>query len=198
MAAPDMPTDRRSEHLPELHPQLADIKHQLANCSQRAQSVTFGLSPEQLRQRPASGGWSIAECLAHLTLTTGEYLKLADNAFAGAPHGTGNFKRDLVGRILAWTLEPPYRMKTKTLPAYVPGADHLADPLAAFLESQQQLIDTLYRANGIALDRVRVQSSFNPRIDYNLLSFFSILASHQRRHLWQAEQVRKGITVASL
>lgn len=193
MAAPDMPTDRRSERLPELHPQLADIKHQLANCSQRAQSVTYGLSPEQLRQRPENGGWSIAECLAHLTLTTGEYFKLADSAFADAPRGSGHFKRDLVGRILAWTLEPPYRMKTKTLPAYVPGADSLIDPLAAFLESQQQLIDTLYRANGIALDRVKVQSSFNSRIDYNLLSFFSILTAHQRRHLWQAEQVRKQI-----
>jgi hypothetical protein len=177
----------------DLNPQLADIKHQLANCSQRAQHLVYGITPAQLRQRPASGGWSIAECLAHLTLTTGEYLKLADRAFVGAPQGHGNFKRDLVGRILAWTLEPPYRMKTKTLPAYVPGADHLSDPLGDFLHSQEQLIETLHRANGIRLDRVKVQSSFNPRIYYNLLSFFSILAAHQRRHLWQAEQVRKQI-----
>jgi hypothetical protein len=191
---PDMPADRlaQSSSQSELHPQLADIKHQLANCSQRAQSVVYGLTPEQLRQRPASG-WSIAECLAHLTLTTGEYLKLADRAFIDAPRGPGKFKRDLVGRILAWTLEPPYRMKVKTLPAYIPGADHLSDPLAAFFASQQQLIATLYRANGIRLDRVKVQSSFNPRIYYNLLSFFSILAAHQRRHLWQAEQVKKQI-----
>jgi hypothetical protein len=198
MSAPDMPAEHLSGHIgdrpPELHPQLADIKHQLANCSQRAQHVVYGLTPEQIRQRPASGGWSIAECLAHLTLTTGEYLKLADRAFADAPRGHGKFKRDLVGRILAWTLEPPYRMKTKTLSAYIPGADHLADPLADFLASQQQLIETLYRANGVRLDRVKVQSSFNPRIFYNLLSFFSILAAHQRRHLWQAEQVRKQIT----
>jgi hypothetical protein len=189
MAAPDMPPDRL-----DLTPQLGEIKHQLANCSQRAQHVLYGLSPEQIKQRPANGGWSIAECLAHLTLTTAEYLKLADKAFADAPRGHGNFKRDLVGRILAWTLEPPYRMKTKTLATYVPGADHLADPLGTFLASQQQLIETLYRANGIALDRLKVQSSFNPRIHYNLLSFFSILAAHQRRHLWQAEQVRKQIT----
>jgi hypothetical protein len=87
-------------------------------------------------------------------------------------------------------------MRTKTLPAYVPGADHLSDPLNDFLASQQQLIETLYRANGIRLDRVKVQSSFNPRIYYNLLSFFSILAAHQRRHLWQAEQVRKEVVAA--
>jgi hypothetical protein len=187
MAAPQM-SDRSA-----LHPQLADIAHQLNNCSQRAKHVFYGLTPEQLRQRASNGGWSIAECIAHLTLTTGEYLKLADSAFQNAPRGEGTFKRDLVGRILAWTLEPPYRMKSKTLPAYVPGAEHVENALDDFTRSQQELIATLERANGIALDKVMVQSSFNPRIHYNLLSFFAILAAHQRRHLWQAEQMRKQL-----
>lgn len=182
----------------ELHPQLAEIRHQLNNCTQRAQGVVFGLTPDRIQQRPRSGGWSIAECLAHLALTTEEYLKLADAAFKNAPRGPGKFKRDLVGRILAWTLEPPYRMKTKTLPAYVPGAEHLENVLDRFVLSQRQLFASLERANGIALDRVMVQSSFNPRIHYNLLSFFSILAAHQRRHLWQAEQVRKEIDASRI
>jgi hypothetical protein len=176
----------------DLNPQLAQIQHQLANCSQRAQHVCYGLSHEQLTKRPALGGWSIAECIAHLTLTTAEYLKVAERAFESAPQGKGPYKQDLVGRILAWTLEPPYRMKAKTLPAYVPGEANLQNALADFVESQKALIETLPRANVIALDRVKVQSSFNPRIHYNLLSFYSILAAHQRRHLWQAEQVRKG------
>jgi hypothetical protein len=130
----------------------------------------------------------------HLVLTTEEYLKLAGTAFVDAPRGTAKtFKRDLVGRILAWTLEPPYRMKSKTLPAYIPDAAALDEALPRFVESQQRLSDTLNRANGILLDRVMVQSSFNPRIHYNLLSFFAILAAHQRRHLWQAERVRQQI-----
>lgn len=178
---------------PVLAPELRDIKHQLVNCTQRAQYVVEGLSEQQLRRRPAKGGWSIAECLAHLTLTTEEYLRSADKALADAPPGPGPYRRDFVGRLLAWTLEPPYRMKTKTLPQFVPGADRLSDPSRDFMGSQTKLVEALQRANGIALDRVMVQSSFNPRIHYNLLSFFSILAAHQRRHLWQAEQVRKQI-----
>lgn len=177
----------------DLDPQLGGIQHQLANCSQRAQNVCYGLSQELLTKRSASGGWSIAECLAHLTLSTAEYLKVADRAFREAPPGKGPFKRDLVGRILAWAFEPPYRMKAKTLPAYIPAESNLKNALADFVESQKALIEALHRANGIALDQVKVQSSFNPRIHYNLLSFFSILAAHQRRHLWQAEQVRKQI-----
>jgi hypothetical protein len=176
-----------------LHPQLAEIRHELNNCTQRAQGVAFGLTPERFRQRPRNGGWSIAECLAHLALTSGEYIKLADPVLAEAPRGHGRFKRDLVGRILAWSLEPPYRMKTRTLPAYIPASEHLDNALPMFLQSQHDLIATLERANGVALDKVMVQSSFNPRIHYNLLSFFSILTAHQRRHLWQAEQVRKQI-----
>jgi hypothetical protein len=177
----------------DLNPQLGEIKHQLANCSQRVQHVCHGLSRDQLTKRPASGGWSIAECIAHLALTTAEYLKVAERAFADAPEGKGPYKRDFVGRVLAWTLEPPYRLKAKTLPAYVPAHAELQNVLGDFLESQKLLIETLHRANSIALDRVKVQSSFNPRIHYNLLSFFSILVAHQRRHLWQAEQVRKQI-----
>ena len=178
----------------ELHPQLADIQHQLNNCTQRAKFVAHGLTPEQLKQRPASGGWSIAECLMHLVLTTDEYLNVADAAFLNAPRGTAKtFKRDLVGRILAWTLEPPYRMKSKTLPAYIPDPAALDDAVPRFVASQNLLLETLNRANGILLDKVMVQSSFNPRIHYNLLSFFAILAAHQRRHLWQAERVRQQI-----
>jgi len=183
-----------SPTVPELHPQLADIRHQLNNCTQRAQYVVYGLTPEQLKQRPANGGWSIAECLMHLVLTSDEYLKLADAAFLDAPRGTAKtFKRDLVGRILAWTMEPPYRVKSKTLPVYIPDAGALENALPRFVESQKLLIETLSRASGILLDRVMVQSSFNPRIHYNLLSFFAILAAHQRRHLWQAERVRQQI-----
>jgi hypothetical protein len=179
---------------PDLHPQLAEIRHQLNNCTQRAKFVVHGLSPEQLKQRPADGGWSIAESLVHLTLTTDEYLKLANSAFVDAPRGTAKtFKRDLVGRILAWTFEPPYRMKSKTLPAYIPDQGALDEALPRFVESQKLLIETVSRAHGILLDRVMVQSSFNPRIHYNLLSFFAILAAHQRRHLWQAERVRQQI-----
>jgi hypothetical protein len=180
----------------DLHPQLAEVRHDLNNCTQRAQNLAYGLTPEQFKQRARHGGWSIAECLVHLALTSAEYIKLAEPTFADAPRGHGRFKRDLVGRILAWSLEPPYRMKTKTLTAYIPAPGQLDDALAMFVRSQHDLIATLERANGVALDKVLVRSSFNPRIQYNLLSFFSILTAHQRRHLWQAEQVRKQLQFA--
>ena len=44
-------------------------------------------------------------------------------------------------------------------------------------------------AEGLAIDRVRIPSPFNPRIQYNAWSALVIIPRHQHRHLWQAEQV---------
>jgi hypothetical protein len=35
---------------------------------------------------------------------------------------------------------------------------------------------------------VRITSPFNERVRYNVYSALTILAVHQHRHLWQAEQ----------
>lgn len=135
----------------------------------------------------------MGECIEHLTITTRNYLVLADKAFVNAPRGNGPYKKDWMGAFLAWYLDPPYRRKDKTLPAYEPAALDRARVLPDFLESQRQLLDRLEHANGIALDKIKVRSPFNEKIRYNMYSFFCIIAAHQRRHLWQAEQVRSTL-----
>ncbi|HUQ50498.1 MAG TPA: DinB family protein [Terriglobales bacterium] len=178
-----------------LSPQLAEIGRQFLDNTERAKRLTAGMSDAGLIQRQSSSGWSVAECIAHLTLTTREYLSLADSAFKDAPRAPGPYRADWMGRLLCWSQEPPYKhMKSKTLPAFVPGA--IEDPLSvvpSFIESQKLLLARLDEAEGIALDRVKVVSSFNKKIKYNLLSFFQLLAAHQRRHLWQAEQVKSQL-----
>ena len=47
----------------------------------------------------------------------------------------------------------------------------------------------LEAADGVALDEVRVRSPFVPLIRMDLGTAFTVIAAHQRRHLWQAEQV---------
>jgi len=175
-----------------LSPQLHSIRQQLDENSERAKQLCSGLSDERLVQRPAAGGWSVAECVEHLTLTTKEYLQLADAAFVNAPRSQGPFGQDWMGKVLAWTLEPPYKMKVATLPAFVPVNLNGKSVLPSFLDSQQELQRKLSQSEGLALDNIKVQSSFNEKVRYNLLSFFVILATHQRRHLWQAEQVKKS------
>jgi hypothetical protein len=104
---------------------------------------------------------------------------------------TAPLRRDLLGWLLAKWLEPPYRMRSKTTAAFVPvWIEPMADVLERFDYLQGELLVRLDRAQGLPLERLRVVSPFNAKVKYNLYSAFRLIPVHQRRHLWQAEQVR--------
>jgi hypothetical protein len=145
---------------------------------------------ERLTERPAKGGWSIAECLEHLNLTTRAYLPLWRTALAQAPHGAGPYKTDFWGKILIWMLEPPPKFKMPTTQPFIPLQTPPPDQvLPVFLATQDELLAALSGAEGRAVDKVKVRSPFNQRMQYNVWSSFCVQAPHQRRHLWQATKV---------
>ena len=175
-------------------PQLADLRGQFEACSEQARQMFARYDEASLQQRPPSGGWCAAECIAHLALTNAQYESMFQDGFSRAAKGSEPYKRDFKGRMLAWIMEPPYRHGVKTRPNFEPV--NLGTPqhvLADFLESQKVMFTRLERAHGLALDQVKVESPFRKGFFYNMYSLFWILASHQRRHLWQAEQALKQI-----
>jgi len=184
-----------------LAPQLEDIVAQLDVATTQTRALVNGLSAEQLTQRPTPNSWSIAECVAHLNITSREYLPILSEALERAPRTTpapSKFKMDVMGRLLKWSLEPPYKMKTKTTRQFEPVEIGSPDQLVqAFSDLQEQLKSTIKQANGFAIDKVKLASPFNDRIKYNLFSAFNILVAHERRHIWQAEQVRKALRLGA-
>ncbi len=179
--------------------QLAEIQAQFDAAAQKARALVEGLSSEQLTQRPQSNQWSVAECLAHLNITSTEYLPILSAAFEDAPKqqafGGGTFKMDLMGKLLKWALEPPARFKTKTADKFQPvKVEPVGEVLHTFLNQQEQLKALVEKADGLALNKVKVVSPFSSRVKYNLLSCFNVILAHERRHLWQAEQVRNSVT----
>jgi DinB superfamily len=173
--------------------QLADLKQQLQSCSATAQKLTESLSEADLKQRPANQGWSMAECIQHLTATTQLYLPILAAALPDAPAGDGPYKMDWKGRLLKWVLEPPYRSKVKTMPSLEPKIESVRHVLPDFLASQQQFINAMELWNGRASDKVLITSPFNKRLRYNIYSLFNVVAAHQRHHLWQAQRVKDQI-----
>jgi len=175
--------------------QLALVKEELLYARERARTVCKGLDAHTWAVRPEPGGWSIAECLQHLNTTSERFLPLIDEAIrdgrARGLEGSGPYGMGLIGWALNRFLEPPYKLKTKTPAAFVPASvDPMPDTLERFDCLQQQLQMRIDRAAGLALDRLRLVSPFDTRVKYNLYATFCIIATHQRRHLWQAEQVR--------
>jgi DinB superfamily len=173
--------------------QLAELKQQFESCSASARALVGSVSPAAFQQRPANGGWSIAECLQHLTATTHLYLPILESALPGAPAGRGPYKTDWRGRLLKWVLEPPYRSKVKTLPSLEPAIEDYQRVLPDFLAGQEQFVAAMEAWRGRAVDKVLITSPFNKMLRYNIYSLFNVVAAHQRHHLWQAQRVKDSI-----
>lgn len=182
---------------------LEDIRAELEAVSKRASAIVAALPPELMGRRPVPESWSVAECLNHLTLTADAYAPVVREALAeGRRHnlrGSGkHFRMEPVAWLLAWWLEPPYRFRSRTPAAFVPATSDPAEALPHFLERQQQLLGLLAEANGLALERLQIASPFARQVRYSVYSAFRLIAVHERRHLWQAEQVARRVKAGAV
>jgi hypothetical protein len=153
---------------------------------------------ERWSTRAHAGRWSVAECVAHLNLTSQAFLPLLRAALAQAP-ATGNaaytLRRDLAGYLLGYAVGPMpralrARMRFRTSAGFVPtGNAPRAKTVAEFDNLQTQLIAFARESDGRAIDRVRISSPFDARAKYNVYSALVLLPRHQERHLIQAEDV---------
>jgi len=65
--------------------------------------------------------------------------------------------------------------------------------VADFMEWQDKLGATIRRADGLDLVRPRGRSPALPLIKWSLGALIAITLAHERRHLWQARQVRNSL-----
>ena len=169
---------------------LDEVEKELNEATRRAWTLVQSTDGRMFTVRPSPLRWSAAECLAHLSISSEMFLAPLREAIARARQSArrGKVKMDLLGRVLAWFLEPPIRKKVKTTAPFVPKSTRAkADAFGEFATLQEKLIDLLRDARDADL-RMKIVSPFDKRVRYNLLSAFRIVAAHERRHLWQAEQ----------
>jgi hypothetical protein len=71
----------------------------------------------------------------------------------------------------------------------VPSGDRDPDELVAEFERwHAQQLALVREADGLPIQAVKVTSPVDARVRYNVFSALCILARHEHRHLWQAEQ----------
>jgi hypothetical protein len=178
-----------------LRPEIRDSIEQLRDISTRVDKLFSELAPEQLTGRPEPGKWSIAEHVAHLTLTSKAYDPLFEEAFARARRENmtgGDYSMELMPRLLKWYLEPPYRSRMKTPPAFVPAPEvgSVREVITEFLNHQEKLQVYFREASQWDLSRLKIKSPFAKQVQYNLFSAIQLILAHERRHVWAAEQLR--------
>lgn len=175
--------------------QLDSVFQQIQDATQRAQSLAAGRNHTELTISLEANSWSVAQCLDHLAQTTDAFLPTIAAAIARAPRLTSNRKlrTGALTQVLIRNLEPPYRLRFKALKAIVPQRHDFASAWNAFEESQLRLAELIQSAVGLALDEVRIESPVYARVSYNVYGALRMLAAHQRRHLWQIEQILRGL-----
>src|SRR6266568_4375698 len=109
-----------------MHPQLEVVADEYRSAQRRLHDLAGAVALERWGRRSDPARWCVAECVAHLNLTSLAYLPLLRDAVARA--GTlemrpaGRYHRDVVGWLLWRTMGPPVRVRLKTLARFVPSS----------------------------------------------------------------------------
>ena len=161
--------------------------------------MTEGLSNAQLNWSPAPGRWSIAQCLVHLTAVGRPYAQaLAEGIATAREQGrtvSGPVRYGFLERWAIRSMEPPPRRRMPAPKMFRPaekaetyaGAEVIAEHLAL----KDRYVSLLSSADGLDVGRVKITSPVSRLIRFRIGAAFAFVASHERRHLWQAWQVRE-------
>ena len=183
--------------------ELVRLEEALAASERDAQTLVASLTDAQGGWRPAPGSWSIAECLDHLAIANRVYLDAmtppAARALADGRRRRRPALPGVIGRWFISSLEPPakplYRRKAPRL--ITPRDAPLGDAVAAFLASRDDVRAFVRRYADIDLAGVRFPNPFVRGLRFSLATGLHVIAAHERRHLWQAWQVRRRMDEAS-
>jgi hypothetical protein len=153
------------------------------------------LTEDQFQAPPRKGGWSVGYCVEHLILTGYAFLSKWDTALevcsVKRSSADGPFQYASWQRFILYFIEPPYRLKTKTSQRFVPCSRRSKEEtVAQFLQMHQEFIRRMENTHELDLRRTKMQSPFTSWIQYPLDLSIDLALAHERRHLWQARQVR--------
>ena len=184
-----------------MSPELQDLLRQIDAIKADAQALCAGLSESQFNWRPGEDRWSMAECLVHLNRSVSATLPAFDRAIedgrakgrvakGGGPVRYGWFSRWMIG-----SMEPPPKRRMKTFPVFavpVGGTHAIGRVLPEFVSMRDQLAERVRRADGLDLTGNRTVSPVTRLLRMPLGAYLQFVIAHDRRHLWQARQVRNA------
>ena len=161
-----------------------------------AAAVAGGLTPEQLNWKRVETEWSVGQCLEHLALSNEVYLPVIERALTGQPERVvQEVTPGWFGRwFLTDVIEPSATSARRRAPRKIaPAAAVDRSILERFHRTNIEARTVLRRASRLDINRIRFTNPFVPVIRFTAGTGFVILATHQRRHLIQAEGIRTAV-----
>ena len=181
----------------DLGPVVARYDAELQANLEGVEALVEGLERAAINWAPEEGRWSIAQCLDHMAVVNEKYeRRLARGIREAAAKGLAARddsmpKLGFLEKIFLKSMEPPPRRALKAPKVVIPQSDHHPeDILRRYRASVAALRALLPEADGLDLGKAKMVSPLANWLKLRIGSAYSILASHDRRHFWQARQVR--------
>ena len=174
------------------------IEDALEAAERDARTLVAGLRGELGEWRAEPGSWSVAHCLDHLATANRVYLAAmrpaADRARAEGRLRKGPATPGTIGGLFVWQLEPPvttwFKLRAPRTIRPQPSP-RLRAAFEAFVAEQLQVLAFLHEHAALDLAGVRFVNPFIRGIRFSLATGLHVIAAHERRHLWQAWNVRR-------
>jgi len=168
----------------------------LSASDQFAKTLFARLTEEQINWQPAPGSWSMGQCLEHLSITNEAYIPPIAAAVGGEPDS--RVEQILPGWFGRWFIrsfiEPSPNTKRAAAPPKIRPAAHIGlSVLERFLSGNQSCRELIERACSKDVNRNRFRNPFILGLRFTVGTGLEILASHERRHLLQAERARNSV-----
>jgi len=180
-----------------LNPEIERLLYQVKVIEEEATGLFDGLSQSQFNWHPTPGSWSLGQCFDHLNITAKKYLDNLEAAIAaarsGGQLGEGPYVYGFLGRMFQRMTLPPVKRRFSAPAVFRPAADKKMDAVVnEWSQVHDRMKKVIESANGIDLQRVKVASPASNLLKISLGMGFWILTAHEKRHLWQARNVRNA------
>jgi len=168
---------------------------ELNAADERATAVAKTLTPRQLNWTPGPGVWSVGQCLEHLCVGNEVYLgPMSDSLTGRQPAVVQEITPGWLGRwFIRNYIEPSSGTRRRAPKKIRPGAQIEPSILDRFLSSNDEARTLVRRARNYDVNRIRFRNPFIPVIRFTVGTGLEILSKHERRHLLQAERIRKSL-----
>ena len=182
-----------------LPPDLQRLADAIDAADQAGAAIAARVTDEEFHWKPDGGRrWSIAECLDHLATINVFYSAAVRTAVEKARQNgwtrRGPAEAGFFGKKFVASQEPPVKRRLRAPQQVQPKPSRSRDEIMrAYHAAHDEVRRLIADCATIDTNRATFSNPFLPIIKVRVSTGLNVLPAHDRRHLWQAEQVEKEL-----
>jgi hypothetical protein len=182
----------------ETHEDLQVVLNDLARADTQARALVDGLDNAQINWQPSGNAWSIAQCLDHLakvnTIYTSALRSAILNVNPGSVRRRGPIRPGWFSRYFIKSMDAPPNKKFRSPKKAIPSSSmNREEVLPGFLLSHDAIRSLISECSEIDLNKVRFRNPFIGILRFTVGTGLLVMMAHDRRHLWQATEIRSAL-----